>query len=387
MLQQQTEQNPTDMSTLNTILGLPDDDQQQQQLQQQDAAQVQQPAQNGGGATTTQQTVQSVQQQPAPATQTLTQQDAAQAQPAQPQQPTHMSYAEMVQQLSPYKPPTEEEVKKERRKQKRDKVFAAIGDGLAAFNVAYANARGIKPIATVGLSGKVRERYERLKKERDAQSQEYLNAMMRGMQADDANARDDRNWRRTLERDAESDRRDQRDFDFRKQQADQQQSNWQATFDRQGEQWAKQFEESKRLFNVSSSQAQQRINMESRRLTQAMQQNEVTFALGTGNGTITVPTQALNASNVSYVFSKLPESVRSQVQGEPIYEGQGRRRTITGYKPITTEAMLVAIGANIESSPDAQAALREVAGQRQSGDNTPPSRRGSGNDDTPPSRR
>lgn len=92
----------------------------------------------------------------------------------------------MMKELSPYKPPTEEEIAKERRKQKRETVFAAIGDGLAAFNQAYANARGIKPVATVGMSGKVRERYEKLKRERDAQSQEYANAYIRARQADDA---------------------------------------------------------------------------------------------------------------------------------------------------------------------------------------------------------
>ena len=79
-----------------------------------------------------------------------------------------MSYVEMMQQLSPYKPPTEEELAKERRKQKRETVFAAIGDGLNAFHLAYANQRGVKPLTTnVSMSGMVRDRYEKLKKERE----------------------------------------------------------------------------------------------------------------------------------------------------------------------------------------------------------------------------
>ena len=98
-----------------------------------------------------------------------------------------MSYADMMQQLSPYKPPTEEELVKERRKQKRDAVFAAIGDGLNAFHQAYANARGVKPIAeNTSISGKMLDRYEKLKKERDARTQEYRNAYLRAAQADDA---------------------------------------------------------------------------------------------------------------------------------------------------------------------------------------------------------
>ena len=98
-----------------------------------------------------------------------------------------MSYADMMQQLSPYKPPTEEELAKERRKQKRETVLAAIGDGLNAFHLAYANQRGVKPLTTnASMSGKVRDRYEKWKKERDARTQEYLNAYLRAAKADDA---------------------------------------------------------------------------------------------------------------------------------------------------------------------------------------------------------
>lgn len=98
-----------------------------------------------------------------------------------------MSYVELLQQLSPYKPKTEEELEKERKKQKREMVFAAIGDGLNAFNQAYANAAGVKPMApAVSLTGKLRERYEQLRKEREANQAQYANAYMRAKQADDA---------------------------------------------------------------------------------------------------------------------------------------------------------------------------------------------------------
>lgn len=98
-----------------------------------------------------------------------------------------LSYADMVARMSPYKPRTAEEEARDRRKERRDKVFAAIGDGLSAFNVAYSNARGgVKPIATPGLSGRIRDRYERLKKEREANEQQYVSAYLRAMQGDDA---------------------------------------------------------------------------------------------------------------------------------------------------------------------------------------------------------
>ncbi|MBQ9203487.1 MAG: hypothetical protein IJ155_04505 [Prevotella sp.] len=392
------------MGTLNKILGLPDDE--QQTLTQQDATNVHPakpdtpptiesaqptegisdkqrnyPSTEATTPQTTSTTSTTTTPKPSTATPTLTQQTEGSTR-------THMSYVEMMKELSPYKPPTEEEIAKERRKQKRETVFAAIGDGLAAFNQAYANARGIKPVATVGMSGKVRERYEKLKRERDAQSQEYANAYIRAAQSDQQQS----NWRETFDYQKE---RDDANDAWRKGEAARQQGNLDRQFDYQKERdeitdkfRQQQFEESKRQFNVSSSQTQQRINMESRRLSREVQKEAVTFALGTGKGTISVPTSALNASNVAYVFSKLPEDVRSTVQGEAIYDS--KKRKVVGHKEPTTDAMLIAIGSNIENAPDAQAALREIAGQPKKGsddNNTPPSRRGGNNNDTPPSRR
>ena len=161
--------------------------------------------------------------------------------PVQPQRT--MTYADMMQQLSPYKPPTEEEMKQERKRMKREAIFAAIGDGLNAFHQAYAATRGIKPITdNESMTGKLRDRYERLRKERETNQAQYANAYIRAMQMDDEAGRDERNWRRTLERDAESDRRDNRDFDNKVSQQQQQQDNWQKTFDRQSDQWKQEFE-------------------------------------------------------------------------------------------------------------------------------------------------
>jgi len=101
-----------------------------------------------------------------------------------------MSYVEMMQQLSPYKPPTDEELERVRKKQKRDAVFAAIGDGLSAFHNAYSHARGVQPMANLGgYSQKVRDRYERMKKERDEQAMQYANAYIKAEQADRESSR------------------------------------------------------------------------------------------------------------------------------------------------------------------------------------------------------
>ena len=51
--------------------------------------------------------------------------------------PARMSYADMFTKLSPYQPPTQEELANERKKEKREKVFSAISDGISALSNLY----------------------------------------------------------------------------------------------------------------------------------------------------------------------------------------------------------------------------------------------------------
>lgn len=84
----------------------------------------------------------------------------------------------------------------------------------------------------------------------------------------------------------------------------------------------------------------------------------MTFNLGSGNGNVTLPVDKLNAQTVSRIYSTLPQSVRDKVKGEPIV----KNGLTEGYYPPSVEAMLIAIGANVESSPATQNAIKQVAG-------------------------
>ena len=287
-----------------------------------------------------------------------------------------MSYVEMFQKMSPYKPPTEEELEKERKKEKREKIFAAIGDGIAALSNLFFTTQGAPNAYDPknSLSAKAQERWDKLKKERDENGRYYTAAYMQAMKNDEEGARDDRNWRHQLEREGVQDQRyaddiahrDKREgiederYDANIKHRDAREAVEDQHWDKQFQMQERQFKESVRQFNVTSSQNQQRINMESKRLAREMQKETVSFALGTGKGTISIPTNALNASNVSYVFSKLPANVQAQCKGEAIYDS--KKRKVVGHKAPTTEAMLVCIGANIEGSVDVQNALREIGG-------------------------
>lgn len=282
-------------------------------------------------------------------------------------EPKKMTYVEMLQQMSPYKPPTGEELAQERKRRKSQAIFSAIGDGISALSNLYFTTQGAPSMfdGRTTLSGTAQKRWDKIDAERKANSEKYVSAYMQAKQADDAVERDDRNWKRQIERDKLADKRyeaEQARIAARQKIEDE---RYEARIKQEAERWQKTFDENVRQFTVSSQQAATRLKNESARLAREMAKDKVSFALGEGLGSISIPREALNNANISYVFNKLPEAVRSQIKGAPI---KGKDRTeqdiIIGYQDPTPEAMLIAIGANIEGNIDAQNALRELAGEK-----------------------
>lgn len=104
-----------------------------------------------------------------------------------PNKPKRRSYVELYQELSPYKPKTDEEIEKERKKQKRESVFAAIGDGIAALSNLYFTSQ-YAPNAydpRNGMSATTKARFDKLKKEREDNQREYMEGYLRAMKMDD----------------------------------------------------------------------------------------------------------------------------------------------------------------------------------------------------------
>ena len=112
-------------------------------------------------------------------------------------------YLELLQALDPYKPPTAEELEKEKRKQKRDSVIAAIGDGVAALSNLYFTTQGAPNMydGKNTMSEAVKVRYDKLLKDRDNKQKEYFNNYIKMKQLDDAAANNERSWQRLLAED------------------------------------------------------------------------------------------------------------------------------------------------------------------------------------------
>lgn len=288
------------------------------------------------------------------------------------------SYEELIPQLekrmAEFKPLSEEELKKLRRKQKIEGIISGVSDAAQSvanliFTHHYApNMYNPKE----GMSAKAKERFDKEKAQRDADADKYLQyALTIGKMKDADKQRGLQAWQteQTLARQdrafdaGRQDRAD--DVAFRNKDYDERVRQWQANFDRQGEwheeegqRWERQFKESVRQFNVSAANERARINMESQRLAHSFKEGQMTFNLGSGNGNVTLTLDKLNAQTVSRIYHTLSPEVRDKVQGDPIV----RNGLVVGYKLPTTEAMLIAIGANVESSPATQNAIKQVAG-------------------------
>lgn len=112
-----------------------------------------------------------------------------------------LTYTEMWQRLNPYTPPTPEEVEAERKKEKRQKLFAALGDGISALSNLYFTTKGAPSMydGKQTHSQQVNDRWEKLRQERQANLKEYTEGLMKAQQLDDARWDADRTWKETME--------------------------------------------------------------------------------------------------------------------------------------------------------------------------------------------
>lgn len=286
------------------------------------------------------------------------------------------SYADLIPELekrmAEYKPLTEEELKKLRRRQKAEGIISGISDAVQSIaNLAYTSQYAPNMYnPKEGMSAKAKERFDKEKAQREADADKYLNyALTIGKLKDADKERGLQAWQ-TEQTLARQDRAHEDDVAFRNKDYDERVRQWQANFDRQGEwheeegkRWERQFNESVRQFNVSTSLEKQRIGLEAQRLAQQVKQGQMTFNLGSGNGNVTLSLDKLNAQTVSRIYHTLPADVRAKVQGDPIMgKDTLGNTTVIGYKEPSTESMLIAIGANVEGSPATQNAIRQVAG-------------------------
>ena len=111
--------------------------------------------------------------------------------------------------LNPYKPPTDEELAKEKKKQKREQIFAAIGDGISALSNLFFTTQYAPNMYTGKntMSERTKVRYDKLMKEREGKEKEYYEGLMRARIADEERDDRERKWQRQLGLDKKNDDR------------------------------------------------------------------------------------------------------------------------------------------------------------------------------------
>lgn len=296
------------------------------------------------------------------------------------------SNIEIFQEIFGKKPTTPEEEEAERKRMEKRKRFAAVVDGLTALSNVIATSHGALNAPNKASAPVIQDKFDKWLADNKAARERYYSQYMAAKNADDADAKNNRDFEYRQKRDKVGDEHWQRQFDYTKNK-DEQQFNYRKKRDEIEDAFKKQsFDEGVRQFTVSSKQQQQRISMESRRLQKQIENDGgVTFTLGGGNGEVRVSKDRLNQQNVSYVFSKLPKEVKEAIHGKPVYKeektpNQYGTQTVVSkvfdhYEPPTLTAMLTAIGTNINAEGIADA-LREISGQKV--------KKGADNNDTAP---
>lgn len=126
-----------------------------------------------------------------------------------PRSKRQMSYVEMYEAMHPQKPETAEERAKREKRERSQAVLASIGDGISALSNLFFTSQYAPHAfdASRGQTAATKERWERLRKEREANSKQYFDGYMRALAMDEANDKDNRNWRHTVEREKIADHR------------------------------------------------------------------------------------------------------------------------------------------------------------------------------------
>lgn len=150
-----------------------------------------------------------------------------------------MSYVDMYKQLNPYQPPTQEELEKERKKEKRERMFAAIGDGISALSNLYFTTQYAPNMYKHenSQSDKVKSKWDKLREDRDTQMNAYIKNLMAAQQADDENAENERRWQRQLGIDAYNQQKDDEEFQYKKERDGVKDDQWQKSYDQKADQF------------------------------------------------------------------------------------------------------------------------------------------------------
>lgn len=196
--------------------------------------------------------------------------------------PTRMSYTDMFTKLSPYQPPTQEELANERKKEKREKIFSAISDGISALSNLYFTTKYAPNMYRHenSQSAKTENKWEKLRANRDAQQNAYIRNLMAANQADDERKDKDRNWMRQLGIDLYNQKKDAAEIQYKKDRDATKDDQWQKDHDQRGSQFAQGMEYKGKVLAETERAHKASEGLKGAQIAEAGRHNRVSEAQG-----------------------------------------------------------------------------------------------------------
>ena len=281
---------------------------------------------------------------------------------------------------------TPEEKAAEAKRERRTKIFSAIGDGIAALANVYFTSKGAPDMynPSTSMSAKTKAYWDKLNAERKANEDKYNDLLLGAYKADKADRDAKDKWQQQLEQwkiemerknEAETYKRgkDAADAKYRKEKDDADRSSRENIA-------ASQIAAANKRAAADRSQRQTQFDIRYGGKGGG-NKSKYTFSLGRGKGTVSVDSDAINDANVRQIYDRLPEEVRRTAQeryktaktdnGYTVYAKDKNGKLIYGpdgklvpeYQQLSKNEILEVIGANLEDNPDLENDIRELAGQ------------------------
>lgn len=196
--------------------------------------------------------------------------------------PIRMSYTDMFTKLNPYQPPTQEELANERKKEKREKVFSAISDGISALSNLYFTTKYAPNMYRHenSQSAKTENKWEKLRANRDAQQNAYIRNLMAANQADDERKDKDRAWMRQLGIDLYNKGKDAAEFQYKKDRDATKDAQWQKDYDQRDSQFTKNMEHKGKVLTETERAHKANEGLQGAKVAEYGRHNRVSEAQG-----------------------------------------------------------------------------------------------------------
>ena len=196
--------------------------------------------------------------------------------------PIRMSYVDMFTKLNPYQPPTQEELENERKKEKREKVFSAISDGISALSNLYFTTKYAPNMYRHenSQSAKTENKWEKLRANRDAQQNAYIRNIMAARQADDERKDKDRNWMRQLGIDMYNQEKDAAEFQYKKDRDATKDDQWKQDHDQKDSQFDQSMEHKEKVLKENERANKANEGLKSEQIAENGRHNRVSEAQG-----------------------------------------------------------------------------------------------------------